>query len=65
MADPVEPTKVVEPGQVTTEFWLTIAGNIGTIIITVAGVLDPKWAAIVLVIGNALYALSRGLAKSG
>ena len=54
-----------KPSFYTTEFWLTIATNLATILMALAGVLDPQYATVVMAIANALYALSRGLAKQG
>lgn len=52
------------PGIHTTEFWLTVAGNAAVLITTIAGVLPPEYAAIAVVVANALYAISRGIAKA-
>lgn len=53
----------MKPGWKSTEFLLTLAGNVSTILMTISGAMDPKSGAIVLAIANGLYALSRGLAK--
>lgn len=47
----------------TTEFWLTIAGNIAAILLTVGETVSPEIGGIMIVVGNSLYALSRGISK--
>ncbi len=62
------PTKVVKPGYLTTEFWLTALAQL-FLTLNTAGVwhyVHPAWASMVVqgaVLG--LYSLSRGWAKSG
>lgn len=53
----------MKPGIKTTEFWLTVAGNVAAILLTFGEVLDPKTGSVLMAIGNGLYAISRGLAK--
>jgi len=60
-----EPTKVVEPGEKTTEFWLTIVSVVASVLGGISGILPPSWAAIATSLSVALYSISRGLAKSG
>lgn len=60
MADPVKEVKI---GLKSSEFWLTIAGNVVGIIAAVAGVVDPKTAGVLMAIVNGFYAISRGVAK--
>ena len=54
-----------KPAIRTTEFWLTILGNLAAIVLQVAGVLPAEYAIPAQIAGNAVYALSRGLAKQG
>jgi len=54
----------MKAGIKTTEFWLTIATNLGALLATLAEALDGKTAAVIAVVANGLYALSRGWAKS-
>ncbi len=60
----------VKPGPQTTEFWVTIFGNlIGIAQLTGLWEYLPsgqnKWVLIALAFGNGMYKVSRGLAKSG
>jgi hypothetical protein len=54
-----------KPAIRTTEFWLTLAVNLGALLAGLAGALPPRYAAIVTGISTGLYALSRGWAKQG
>lgn len=56
---------MLEPGHLTTEFWVTAATDVGVLAAALAGALPPKWAAIAAAIANVAYAVSRGLAKTG
>jgi len=49
----------------TSEFWLTVATNAANILLYLSGVIDGKWAGILATVSNALYAVSRGIAKQG
>ena len=40
-----------------------MAGNVAAVMTTVAGVLDPATAGIIMAVANGLYAISRGWAK--
>jgi hypothetical protein len=53
------------PAVRTTEFWLTIAGNVAAIVTMVAGVLPPEYGVPAQMGANALYAIGRGVAKMG
>jgi len=55
----------MKPGYKTTEFWAAVAVSLGTIIASISQVLPPKYAAIASTVVAALYAISRGWAKSG
>ena len=54
----------MKPGTHTTEFWLTVAVNVGALISAIADALPARYAALATTISTALYALSRGWAKS-
>jgi hypothetical protein len=54
----------MKPGWKTTEFWATVAVNVGTIASALAGVLPAKYAALVAAIATAAYSIGRGLAKA-
>lgn len=60
VANLVSPAK---NGFKTTEFWLTMLGNVAAIVGTVGGALPAEKAGIAVLISNGLYAISRGLAK--
>lgn len=49
----------------TTEFWITVATDLGIVGSALAGALPPKWAAVAAAVANVAYAISRGLAKQG
>lgn len=53
----------IKPGWKTSEFWIVVLSMITSDSATLAHLLDPKWAAIVMAVGSLAYALSRGLAK--
>ncbi len=53
----------MKAGIKTSEFILTIITLIGSATASLAGVLDPKWSAILGTISTAAYAISRGFAK--
>jgi hypothetical protein len=42
-----------------------MAGNIAAVLTTISGVVDPKTGVIIIAIANGLYAISRGIAKTG
>jgi hypothetical protein len=50
-------------GYLTTEFYVTIAVDVGVLAAALAGSLPPKYAAYATSISTVAYALSRGLAK--
>lgn len=52
-------------GWKTTEFWATIALNVGSLAAASAHVLPAKWAAIASAASVVAYSVSRGLAKQG
>ena len=47
----------------TTEFWSTVAVNVGVVAAAVQGTLSPKWAAVASAVSVAAFSISRGLAK--
>lgn len=55
----------MKPGLKTTEFWLTIATDVGLLATALAGALPAKWAAVAVGVAQLAYAFSRGLAKLG
>lgn len=57
----------VKPGYLTTEFWVTVLGVVGVVLLMALGRLsvddlERLWP---LVAGTGLYALSRGITKHG
>lgn len=54
----------VKPGWKTSEFWLNVMVQAGTIWGSVQGFVPPKYAAIVSAVGTAVYTIVRTLAKS-
>jgi hypothetical protein len=52
-----------KPGWKTTEFWVTVIGEIGAVCAAATGVLPPKYAAALMTISAVAYKISRGLAK--
>lgn len=55
--------KDTKPGWQTTEFWLTIFTNAGSLVGTYGGFIPEPWGLIVGAIVTAGYQISRGLAK--
>ena len=49
----------------TTEFWLTILSNIVSIVGSLAGVIPPDVAAIIIAVANGLYGILRSIVKKG
>lgn len=47
----------------TTEFWITVATNVGVVAAALTGVLSPRYAAIASAVSVAAYNIARGLAK--
>lgn len=54
---------MLKAGYKTTEFWLTVATEVGILAAAVADALPPKWAAVASAASGAAYAVARGLAK--
>jgi len=54
----------MKPGYKTTEFYITIATQLGSLIAGIQGGLPPKYAGIVAGIAAIGYQVSRGLAKA-
>lgn len=50
-------------GLQTTEFWVTVATEVGVVAAALQGSLPPKWAAIAAAVSSAAYGIARGLAK--
>ncbi len=55
----------MKPGLRTTEFWGTVAVNLAAFLTAENGSLPTKWGVVISAASAALYALSRGWAKSG
>jgi len=65
MAKNQDPLGGLKPGVSTTEFWGNLVSQIGSVSLAVSGAVDPKAAAMLMLISNGAYGLSRGLAKGG
>jgi hypothetical protein len=52
-------------GYKTTEFWVSLLVSGGSLVAALAGNLPPKYAAIATAVSGGLYAVGRGVAKSG
>lgn len=55
--------KEVKVGWKTSEFWVMILTQIGSISASLAGFVDPKIATILMAISGTAYTISRGWAK--
>ena len=53
----------MKPGYKTTEFYVSLATQLGALIAGIQGGLPPKYAGIVASVAAVGYAVSRGLAK--
>jgi len=53
----------MKSGWKTTEFWATTLTSLGALFGAIAGIVPGKWAAAIMVVSEAAYAISRGLAK--
>lgn len=53
-----------KPGYQTTEFWLTLVGNLINVVGMFKGVIPPGIAAIVVAVLNGIYTIVRGFVKS-
>lgn len=53
-----------KPGWKSTEFWLNVATQIGTLWGAVAGFIPPKYAAIISTAGIAVYTVARTILKA-
>ena len=54
----------VKTGWKTTEFWMTVATNVITVIGALKGVIPDDKAALVIAIANAVYSVARALTKA-
>lgn len=52
------------PGWKTTEFWLNMMAQAGTLWASIDGLIPPKYAAMIAVIGTAFYTIARTVAKA-
>jgi hypothetical protein len=53
----------IKPGWKTTEFWATMATNVIAVVGALSKFISPDVSAIVIAIANAIYSISRGMAK--
>lgn len=53
-----------KPGYKTTEFWLQLAAQAGTLWGAVQGFIPPKYASIISIVGIAVYTIARTVAKA-
>lgn len=53
------------PAFYTTEFWITIATNVGILAAALTSNLSPRYAAIAAAVSVFGYSIARGLAKQG
>lgn len=54
----------MKAGWKTTEFWATVAVDVGSVAAAAAGVLPAKYASVATAVATAAYAVARGLAKA-
>lgn len=59
----VKDIKTIKSGWKTTEFWISIFTSVGAIMAGVSGILPPEYSAIITIVSNTAYSISRGLAK--
>ncbi len=52
------------PGWKTSEFWMQLASQAGVLWAAVQGFIPPKYAAIITVVGTAVYTVSRTIYKA-
>lgn len=57
------PHKVVKPGYLTTEFWVTVATDVGAIAAASANVFPDRYAGLLVAVSTFAYSISRGLTK--
>ncbi len=60
-----DPEGGVKPGQGTSEFWVNIITQVGSVSAASAGAVDPQVAGMLMMVSNGCYGLARGLAKGG
>lgn len=58
------PTTSGSPGWKTSEFWLNLAGQAAILWGAVKGFVPPQYAAIVSVVGAAIYTIARTVSKA-
>lgn len=56
---------VVKAGYKTTEFLVTVLVGVGSLAASLAGQLQPRYAAIASAVSVAAYAISRSITKNG
>jgi hypothetical protein len=52
------------PGWRTSEFWLSLAGQAAVLFGAVKGFIPPQYAAIITVVGTAVYTIARTVSKA-
>lgn len=55
----------MKAGVRTTEFWVTVATDVGLVASAIQGSLSPRWAALGAAVSTVAYSIARGLAKQG
>lgn len=55
----------MKPGIRTTEFWATVAFNVGVVAAALASELPPRWAVVASSVSVVGYQLSRSITKNG
>ncbi len=60
-----DPLGGAKPGVSTTEFWGNLLVQVGNVSAASVGAVNPETAAILMIVSNAAYGVSRSLAKGG
>ena len=55
----------IKPGLETSEFWFLLVALLGNMAAVFADKISASWAGVAAIVAAGLYAISRGLAKSG
>lgn len=58
------PTASGKPGWKTTEFWLSLGGQLATLFGAVKGFIPPQYAAIIIAVGTAVYTIAATVRKA-
>ena len=54
----------VKPGWKTTEFWVTLATSIGSVLSAIAGILPAKEAGVLATASTVIYTIARAFTKN-